>query len=113
MEDDVERSEIEAVLETRRELGGSYDAELVDAFAERVERAIATRSGAVSTRDKQQAKLVREAGQRQMVLGFVSLGTGIPITAIAGGTADLPGIIVAWAGIVGVNLAHAVQSRRR
>lgn len=58
-------------------------------------------------------KVDKEVGQRQMVLGFVSLGTGIPITAIGGGIAGLPGIIVAWAGIVGINVAHALSSRRR
>jgi hypothetical protein len=43
----------------------------------------------------------------------VSLGTGIPITAIAGGIGELRGIIVAWVGIVGVNVAHALSRRRR
>jgi len=49
-----------------------------------------------------------------MALGIVSLGTGIPITAIAGSVAEpgLAGIIAAWAGIVGVNVAHALQGRR-
>ena len=68
----VERQEVEALLETRRELGPTYDEALVDAFADRIE------------------------------------------AAVAGTFADLPGIAVAWLGIVGVNAAHAsaVNGRR-
>ena len=48
-----------------------------------------------------------------MTLGIVSLGVGIPISAISAGIADLPGLLVAWGGIAAVNVAHALQSRRR
>jgi hypothetical protein len=34
-ESEVEREDVEALLEVRRELGPSYDAALVDSFAER------------------------------------------------------------------------------
>jgi len=71
------------------------------------------RQGDPIGRDEAAAGLAAR-GQRQMALGIVSLGTGIPITAIAGSLAEpgLAGIIAAWAGIVGVNLAHALQGRR-
>ena len=39
-EDDLGHSDIEAALATRRELGARYDAELVEGFAERIERAV-------------------------------------------------------------------------
>lgn len=115
--EDIERDEIEAVLETRRELGASYEPALVDSFAEKIERAIdarvAERTGGRSVDRRADAKAHQEAGQRQMILGFVSLGTGIPISAIAGEMGGgLPGLIVAWAGIVGINVAHAWQNRR-
>lgn len=54
------------------------------------------------------------AGTQQFILGIVSLGTGIPISAI-GSQAVEPGLIglaVAWAGIIGVNVAHAWARRR-
>ena len=47
-----------------------------------------------------------------LVLAIASLGCGIPITGAAGGTPDVPGAIVAWIGIVLVNTAYAIQSRR-
>ncbi|MGD7706437.1 hypothetical protein [Microlunatus sp. Y2014] len=61
------------------------------------------------------ADMARLHQQHQFVLGIVSLGTGIPLTAIAATNVEpgLLGIAVAWAGIVAVNLAHAVRGRRR
>lgn len=118
-EEDLGHRDIEAALETRRELGARYDAELVDGFAERIERAVERRvaeSRAVEVRSTSGAEGARI---RQFVLGIVSLVAGIPITvattAIAGGE-GLPAIGVAWLGIAAVNAAHASAvngSRRR
>jgi hypothetical protein len=107
--DEIERSEVEAALAARHELGPEYDAAFVEAFAERIEQVVAQRSSAVAVHQAH----ADEGGSRQFVLGIVSLGTGIPITAIAGGITGLPGIITAWAGIVGVNVAHSLSNRSR
>jgi hypothetical protein len=40
------------------------------------------------------------------------MALGIPISAIAGGIADVPGLVVSWAGIAAVNLAYAWQNRK-
>ena len=109
MEGEIERSEVEAALAARRELGTEYDDAFVEQFAERIEQVVRARAAASTPAVLQD----EETGSRQFVLGIVSLGTGIPITAIAGGIADLPGIITAWVGIVGVNVAHSLASRRR
>ena len=106
----LERSEVEAALAARRDLGAEYDDAFVQAFADRIEQVVAERSSAAVA---QRHLSDEDTGGRQLVIGIVSLGTGIPITAIAGATADLPGIIVAWVGIVGVNVAHALSTRRR
>ena len=42
--DDLGHGDIEAALAARRELGARYDAELVDGFAERIERAVERRA---------------------------------------------------------------------
>jgi len=52
---------------------------------------------------------VPDSGER-LALAIVSLGTGIPITAIAAQAADALGIAIAWIGIAGVNILF---SRRR
>jgi len=116
-EEELERSEIEAVLETRRELGLRYDTELVDGFAERIERAVDKRvTDEIATRHFAD-RAHEAAGKRQLALGIVSLGAGIPTTAIAlavpeNGELSFLSLIVAWGGITVVNLAHAFQSRR-
>ena len=112
MGEELERAEVEALLRARQELGAEYDAELVQSFADRIERTVESRLAERKSTTRAARKAEEGAGSRQMILGFVSLGTGIPITAIAGEAAGLPGILAAWLGIVGVNGAHALQSRR-
>lgn len=114
-DDELHRSEAEAVLETRRELGSSYDAALVDSFAERIERAVERRTAEELALRDRRSRNAEAAGGRQTALGIVSVGVGIPISAIAlavpEGAASLAALVVAWGGIVGVNAAHAWQSR--
>ena len=112
-EEQVGREDVEALLEVRRELGPSYDAALVDSFADRMERAIAERVDAQLAERRHQRQQVDSRDSKQLALGIVSLGCGIPITAIAAGISDLPGIIVAWSGIAVVNIAYALGGRRR
>lgn len=116
-EEEIERTEVEALLETRRELGASYDAALVDSFADRIERAVEKRlAEEVATRHFAD-RAGESAGKRQTALGIVSVVTGIPTTAIAlavpEGATSLASLLVVWGGIVGVNVAHALQARRR
>ena len=58
---------------------------------------------------------VRRGESHRFVLGIISLGTGIPITAIAATNVEpgLFGVIAAWAGIVGVNAVFAWGNRRK
>ena len=111
-EDHITRQEVEALLAARQELGPSYDQVMAESFADRIERAIADR---VDVQVEQQRAAASEDGgdSGQVWLGLASLGAGIPITAIAGGTGYLPGLIVAWVGIVGVNMSYALRGRRR
>ncbi len=41
---------------------------------------------------------------------IVSLVLAIPLSAIGGGIAHLPGLLVAWGGIVGVNAFQAART---
>lgn len=106
--DDLGHSDIEAALATRRELGARYDAELVDGFAERIERVVEERTAERVARE-QRAGAGAEGGRiRQFVLGVVSVGVGVPITIVPvlndkGVTAT----VIGWLGIVAVNAAHA------
>jgi len=70
---------------------------------------------APATATSESLELEKEISNQSLVLGIVSLGTGIPITAIAATNVEpgLLGVAIAWAGIVGVNLAHRLRRRRR
>ena len=115
-DDDLERTEIEAVLETRRELGSTYDAALVDSFADRIEAAVAARAAHDVSRRSHGDRDRAAAGPRQLTLGIVTGIAGIPVTAISLNSPDTDGVgmlamLIGWGGLVGINVAHAWQSR--
>jgi hypothetical protein len=98
----ITRDDVESAVAARQELGDEMEPAVIDAFLDKVDRAVAARAGAEAARK-------RYDGDREGIsfaLAIVSLGTGIPITAIAADAGGVQGIIVAWAGIVGVNLAQ-------
>jgi hypothetical protein len=111
-EEQVRREDAEALLEVRRELGPSYDAALVDSFADRIERAVAERVDAQVAQKRAGQAAVAGAGARQLALGIVSMVAAIPISIVLGLNSPAA-MLVAWIGIVLVNLAHALQSRPR
>lgn len=112
-DEELERTELEAVLETRRELGSTYDRALVDSFADRIEAAVAARTAHDLERRGRADRDRAAAGPRQLALGIVSCVAGIPVTAISlavdGG--GLAAMVVGWGGLIGINAAHALQSR--
>jgi hypothetical protein len=101
----ITRDDVISAVGARNELGDEMEPEVVDAFLERVERAIDRR---VADERAVRHHTVRDDGHG-IALAIVSLGTGIPITAIAAEQGGVGGIVVAWLGIVGVNLAHALR----
>jgi hypothetical protein len=112
------RRDVEAALAARRELGPEYDDAVADGLVERIDELVAIRlanqRGEVS--ERQLDREDERTGRRQrFVLGIVSIGGGIPITAITASLVDpgAVGVFVAWAGIVGVNVAAAWGARRR
>ena len=111
------RRDVEAALAARRELGPDFDDQIAAGLAERVDELVAIRL-ADTRADISERRLDREderVGSRQrFVLGIVSVGAGIPVTGIVAGThGGLIELAVAWAGIVGVNVAAAWSARRR
>ncbi|MGW2516537.1 hypothetical protein ACWC09_05790 [Streptomyces sp. NPDC001617] len=114
------KKELNATLQARRELGEEYESALVDSFLEKVDQRI---DGAVERRVRRQMaeqQMVVARGSRapkatdswgeRFGFGVVSLVLAIPLSAIGGGIAHLPGLLTAWAGIVGVNFAQAART---
>ncbi|MFE1250584.1 hypothetical protein [Streptomyces sp. NPDC058766] len=114
------KRELDATLHARRELGEEYESALVDSFLEKVDQRI---DGAVERRVRrqlaeQQMQTARDSRTPRVTdswgerfgFGIVSLVLAVPLSAIGGGIAQLPGLMVAWAGIVGVNVAQAARA---
>ncbi|HEY9525170.1 MAG TPA: hypothetical protein VIR33_18170 [Thermopolyspora sp.] len=113
-EKSLPRDELRAAVEARRDLGPDYESALVESFLDRVEKTIASRvQGEVN------AQLTQHPGRRyksrdpSIAIALGSLGIGVPLTAIASGTTGLAGLLIAWGGIITVNMAHAISRRRR
>ncbi|MDV9177431.1 hypothetical protein R6V09_45795 [Streptomyces sp. W16] len=114
------KKELNATLQARRELGDEYESALVDSFLEKVDQRI---DGAVERRVRRQMaeqQMVVARGSRgpkptdswgeRFGFGIVSMVLAIPLSAIGGGIAHLPGLLVAWIGIVGVNTVQAART---
>ena len=102
------RKDLEATVEARRELGPEFEPELVASFLDRLEGDLNDRLKTLSESRVSTAQR-RDTG---LPLAVWSLALGIPISGVAGGTGDLPGLITAWAGIAIINIAHAWSNRR-
>ncbi|TXS40798.1 hypothetical protein EAO75_38545 [Streptomyces sp. uw30] len=113
------KKELNATLHARRELGDDYESALVDSFMEKVDQRI---DGAVERRMRRQMaeqQMVVARGSRspkptdsfgeRFGFGIVSLVLAVPLSAIGGGVSGLPGLLVAWVGIVGVNVVQAAR----
>jgi|GEM_PF-1901590 len=104
----VSRGEAAAALSARGELGDRYEPEVVDAFADRVEHVIAERvheEVAAQMRVDKRPPRRERGGSSGPRVAISSLIFGIPLSAVAGGTSGLAGLIVCWTGIALVNLA--------
>ena len=102
----ISRDDVSSLIEARRELGEEMEPELIDAFLDRVEEAADKRAVA-----KRMPSFEDDGRAERLALSIISLGTGIPITAIAAEQGGVQGIIVAWLGIVGVNFAFGRRRR--
>ncbi|MFF2547759.1 hypothetical protein ACFVUY_35070 [Kitasatospora sp. NPDC058063] len=118
------RRDLDATLQARKELGKEYEDALVDSFMKRldarldarVERSVAQRLDDYEPRSPHRGQSRRSGwGKRSNTgLAVTSLVLGIPLTAIAGSpeSGGFAGLVVCWAGIVGVNLAAALGELR-
>ncbi len=111
------RRDVEAAVAARRELGPEYEDHIAAGLADRVEELVALRTAELRHADERGSPVERAEATTQrhrFVLGIISLGVGVPVTAVAATNVDpgLLGVVVGWAGIVGVNLAAAYNSRQ-
>jgi hypothetical protein len=110
------RRDVEAALAAQRELGPEYEDQVAEGLADRVEQLVAYRTAELrhsSVAASEGQSLERTAMRQRFVISIVSLGAGIPITAISATSGGLREVAVCWLGIVGINVAQALSGRRR
>lgn len=121
------RKDLDATLQTRKELGPEYEEELLESFLEKLDKAVerrvrrqlaerqmevarghgpGTRGGAASS----SSPSYPEGLGPPLWLAVTSLVLAIPLSAIAAVQAGLPGLLVCWAGIVAVNGVQASRA---
>jgi hypothetical protein len=98
--------DLAASLAARRELGPDYDAAFADAIVARIEQSAAVRRSAAAADEKADRAVA-------LTVVCVTLGVSIPTSAIAGGYAGLPGLVIVWLALVCINVAFALRPRRR
>ena len=96
----VERKDVEAALEARRELGREYEPEIVEAFLEKIERGLEKLPPATLP-----ARTHRSGSITPLALG--SIGMGVGATAIAASHHQGWLAVVAWIAIAIVNIAYS------
>ncbi|GHH47712.1 hypothetical protein [Streptomyces candidus] len=115
------KKDLDATVDARRELGADYETALVESFLEKVEqrldstvdrrvrRQLAEQQMAVARDASRPARASSGDGGFGERFGFaiISLILAIPLSAIGVANAGLPGLLVAWAGILAVNTVHA------
>jgi hypothetical protein len=114
------REDLKATLAARRDLGPDYEDALVESFLDKLDTEITARVRNEVANSARYGgpglRAAKEDRDRSVGVALGSLGIGVPLTAIAGGLtshAGGAGILVAWAGIVAVNIAYAIGRRRR
>ncbi|MCC9310942.1 hypothetical protein LN042_28385 [Kitasatospora sp. RB6PN24] len=110
------RRDLDAALEARRELGPEYESELVDSFLARVDARLDARveqrvAERLAARDRDGLPQHRPFRGGRSKLPYFSLVLAVPLTGIGITVMDGFGVVIAWAGIVGVNLAAALGHR--
>ncbi|WP_405898100.1 hypothetical protein OG242_11745 [Streptomyces sp. NBC_00727] len=115
--------ELNATLQARSELGADYDSALVESFLEKVEqrldatldrrvrRHLAEERASVARGARPPAQAHGNFGER-FGFGIISLVLAVPLSAIGAANAGIGGLVVAWIGIVGVNVVQAGHGRR-
>ncbi|MEV6385404.1 hypothetical protein AB0M31_39045 [Streptomyces sp. NPDC051773] len=115
------KKELAATLNARRDLGEDYESALVDSFLEKVDQRIDSVVDRRVRRQVAEQQMVVARGSRspdrssdtwgeRYGFGVVSLVVAIPLSGIGAGEAGLSGLLVTWAGIVGVNVAWALRN---
>ncbi|OIV37346.1 hypothetical protein BIV57_11420 [Mangrovactinospora gilvigrisea] len=107
------RTELEAALAARRDLGPEYEHALVESFLDRMDHQLRDDRRSRLASEREAAAATRDRARESMGLALGSLGIGVPLSGIATSSSGLWGLVVTWLGILGINAIHAWFRRAR
>lgn len=102
MSERVPRDELEAAIETRKELGSEMEPAIIDSFVERIEQRLVERS-----ETSERALQSRRNHQKEMILG--AMGISVPLFALAAIFTGLAGVIVVCATLAVIAIVASRQ----
>jgi Flp pilus assembly protein TadB len=91
-EGSVQKDELEAAIEARKELGADMEPALIDSFVERIEQRLSERGT-----DSERALKAKREHQKEMVLG--AMGISVPLLLFAAIFTGLAGVIAVCAAL--------------
>ena len=108
------KKDLRAAVHTARELGPDYENEVMDGFLQRLDQRLDAQIAVRVRRELEAGAAPSPAapGRGGNAFQYVSLVLAVPLSAIGVGVAHLPGLAIAWAGIVGLNFVQ-LRSRRQ
>jgi len=106
------RKDLRAAVAARQELGPEYEAAIIDSFLDKLDARDAQRRGGLPEPAPRPRHPSRETDPGGLALAIISIVAAIPITAIAADMLGLIGVVVCWAGLVGINFARTSARRR-
>lgn len=109
------REDLTAAMAARRELGPDYDDAFIETIVERIEETLDARAAA-APRPRPRPRPApepRRGGEHDhsLAMAVLSLLAAIPLSAIGVVNAGLPGLLLAIAGVVLVNLTYTFRPR--
>ena len=111
------QKDLRAAAHTARELGPDYENEVMDGFLQRLDQRIDAQIAVRVRRELGRDAAPAPAAPRERrswgagAFQYVSLVAAIPLSAIGANLAHAQGLVIAWAGIVGLNFVQAYSQR--
>lgn len=107
MATDEVRKDLRAAVAARQDLGAEYENEIIDGFLEKLDARDAYRRADELPEPARPRHPSREQDPGGLALAIVSVVAAIPITAISADMIGPFGVVVSWAGLVGINMARS------
>ncbi|MDA2808470.1 hypothetical protein [Nocardiopsis suaedae] len=110
------RDEVAAALQTSRELGPEYDEAVAASLAEKLDTAIEARVREhVAAAQLTSRRLTPQEQWKspRLIMGIITMGAAIPLTAISAGMMGSDGVALAWIGLIILYFVSVIGLGRR